>query len=155
MALAPCCVEGNQCGYEITRPDWLRDSVIMLEDGGMADPCIPGSKIFTATPGLPEERVVVDGGTDQLITPDCESRNLLAFTLVGCCLPNNQCGVSTYQMVDLLSSLVVFPAPFTRVECVSVEELNAQFRATSLAGFGQIPPSNGTCNYADLNARLR
>lgn len=155
VTLAPCCIEGNQCGYEITRPDWLREQAIEMADGGTADLCNPASKIFTTAPGQPEERVLVDGGTDQLITPDCESRHLLAFTLVGCCLPNDQCGISTYQVADILAGLVLFPAPFTRVECVSVEEMNAQFRASSLAGFGQIPPSNGTCKYADLDARLK
>lgn len=91
---------------------------------------------------------------DQLITPDCETRALLAFPLPGCCLPNDRCGISTYQIHSILQAVVIFPAPFTEVECVSVEELNTQFRATLFAGAAQIPPSNGSCNYADLNMRL-
>jgi hypothetical protein len=55
----------------------------------------------------------------------------------------------------ILLGLALLPAPYTFVECVSTQELNLQFRATSLAGFGQIPDSTGTCNYADLDARLK
>jgi hypothetical protein len=153
--MTPCCIEGNECGYEITRPDWLREQAEMAAaDGGPAT-CNPASMIFGTSEGQPEQRIPVAGGTDQLITPDCESRNLLVYTLPGCCMPNNKCGISTSETADTFALMVVIPAPFTSVECVSVEELNAQFRASSLVGFGQIPPSNGTCNYADLDARLK
>ena len=52
------------CGYEITRPEWLRDQAIQMADGGVPDLCNPASKIFTTAPGQPEERVTVDGGAD-------------------------------------------------------------------------------------------
>jgi len=145
FSLATCCPDnGEQCGYQVTRP-------VEQSDGT----CKPTSEIFLEQEGYDEQRVTAEDGPDQLLTPDCETRTLLAFPLVGCCMPNNRCGVSTYQVTEILAGLALVPAPFTRTECVSVEELNAQFHATTLAGFGQIPPSNGTCNYADLDARLK
>lgn len=144
FAFDVCCPEHEDCGYQIARPTELADGT-----------CKPVSEIFLKQPGQPEQRVVTEGQPDQLITPDCETRTLLAFSLPGCCMPNNRCGVSTYAVADILLGLVLFPAPFTFVECVSTQQLNQQFRATSLAAFGQIPEATGTCDYADLDARLK
>jgi hypothetical protein len=159
FSLAACCIQGSECGYELVRPPELRDLLLQMSmaGSGAADPngtCIPATKIFLREPGKDEQRVVVEGGTDQLITPACESRALLAFPLPGCCMPDNTCGISTYQIKDILAGLVLFPAPFGSVECVSATELNAQFRASTLAGFAQLPPTTERCDYADLNARL-
>lgn len=159
FALAPCCYGASECGYELIRPPELRDILIEMSMDGTANPdvqgtCMPAQKIFISEPGQEEQRIPVEGGRDQLITPACESRVLLAFPLIGCCMPNNQCGISTYQISGILSSLTLFPAPFKSIECLSATQLNTQFRAAGLGGLAQIPATTGTCNYADLNARL-
>jgi hypothetical protein len=69
-------------------------------------------------------------------------------------MPNSRCGISTYHVADILLLLGGIPAPFTRVQCTSVETLNLQFRVTPLAGMGQIPPSDGPCDYPALDAKL-
>lgn len=156
-----CCLEGNECGYELTSPPELRDLIDQTNSqagsndgfGAFAD-CVPATEIFRRTPGEEARRVTVPYGTDQLITPECESRALLEFPLPGCCLPDNRCGVSTHLIYSILGTIAVFPAPFGEIECVTVDELNRQFRASTLAGAAQLPPSDGTCNYADLNARF-
>ena len=161
FTLTACCLEGNECGYELTNPPELRDLIAQMgqagESGGGFNAlaaCVPATEIFRREPGEEEKRIPNPGGMDQLITPDCESRALLAFPLPGCCLPSNRCGVSTYQIRSVLQTVAIFPAPFTEIECVTVEELNAQFRQSLFAGAAQLPPSDGTCNYADLNMRL-
>jgi hypothetical protein len=144
FVLDPCCPTTRECGYKITRPAELGDGS-----------CKPASEIFLEAAGADEKRIVTAGAPDQLITPDCETRVLIGYPLIGCCMPNNHCGVSTYQVANILLGLAVEPAPFTRVECVAVETLNAQFQASSLAGFGQLPASQGNCNYGDLATRLK
>jgi hypothetical protein len=105
-------------------------------------------------PGQSEQRVQTEGAPDQLITPECETRSLLSFTLPGCCMPNNRCGVSNYHIADILLALGGVPAPFTRVQCTSTETLNIEFRLTPLAGLGQLPSSDGPCDYNALDAKL-
>jgi hypothetical protein len=122
-----------------------------LSDAG----CKPASEIFLEADGEREQRIVTAGAPDQLITPDCETRVLIGYPLVGCCMPNNHCGVSTYQVANTLLGLAAAPEPFTKVECVPVDVLNAQFKESSLAGFGQLPPSDGSCDYHDLATRLK
>lgn len=144
VGLDTCCpINGEECGYTVEYPRELDDGT-----------CRPNSAVFLQLPGQEEQRVVTEGRPDQLITPDCETRSLLAFNMPGCCMPDNRCGISTYQIAPILLGLSLVPAPFTDVECVRVETLNAQFRVTPLAGMAQIPPSDGTCDYADLDARL-
>ena len=144
VGLATCCPQnGEACGYSVAYPS-------SLDDGS----CRPNSAVFLELPGQPEQRVTTPGAPDQLITPLCGSRGVLAFSFPGCCMPDDRCGVSTYQLADILLGLAGVPAPFTRPECVSVETLNAQLRATALAGMGQLAPSTDSCDYADLQARL-
>lgn len=144
VGMETCCPNnGEPCGYSVLYPENLDDGT-----------CRPNSAVFLELPGQDEQRISTEGAPDQLITPDCGTRGLLSFPLPGCCMQDNRCGVSTYQIADILLLLGGIPAPFTRVECVRVETLNAQFRVTPLAGMGQLPPSNDTCDYADLDARL-
>jgi hypothetical protein len=147
VGMATCCPNnGESCGYSVLYPGELDDGT-----------CRPNSAVFLRLPGQAEERVESEtegGAPDQLITPECETRSLLAFTLPGCCMPDNRCGVSTYHIADILLFLGGVPAPFTRVQCTSVEALNLEFRLTPLAGLGQIPPSDGACDYEALDAKL-
>ena len=144
VGLLTCCPNnGESCGYSVLYPTELDDGT-----------CRPNSAVFLEMPGQDKQRITTEGAPDQLITPDCESRALLSFTLPGCCMPNDRCGVSNYHIADILLVLGGIPAPFTRVQCVDVETLNAQFRVTPLAGLGQLPPSAGTCDYAKLDAEL-
>jgi hypothetical protein len=157
FAFQPCCLESNACGYELSRPAELRDtltSVVAMGDAGTDGTCIPADKMFVRAPGQDEKRVVTQGAPDQLITPTCESRALIVFPLVGCCMPNNMCGISTYQITQTLAGLTLFPAPFGSPECVSSAELKTQFRAAGITGLGQLPATEGGCDYAELDARL-
>lgn len=158
-----CCTPFHACGYVLPEVDDItRSAFPMLEEFGMmwtmGDPsnrCANSKLFFDVRPGLDEERYLPDDGGQILITPSCMSHTLAAFILPGCCMPDNRCGLSTHMSYDTLGVLnELMPAPFTQPECVSAETLNQQFRATPKLGpFGRTIAS-GSCNYAELDARL-
>jgi len=160
--LEACCLGTNECGYDLVYPPELREAFFgpHNEVDATAGPdgsfCSPAANIFKKVMPEPEQRVAATSGADILITPACESRALAAFILPGCCMPSGTCGVSTHLTAEILAGLVIGlrPPPFTSIQCTSVAEINTQFRATNLAGFGQLPEESGSCDYADLSARL-
>jgi hypothetical protein len=80
---------------------------------------------------------------------------LAAFILPGCCLPDNSCGLSTDESWPVFEGLLAgADAPFIRPECVPAEVLNQQFRdSVVLEPFARTTAS-GSCNYAELDAKL-
>lgn len=157
--LRACCLSESVCGYDLVRPAELSEAFFgPLADGSpiAKGTCVPADRVFRAAPGESEERVAVEGGPDILVTPSCDSRILGGFSLPGCCMPNNQCGVSTHNTADTLGVLVVGLSPpgFTRIQCMPVDTLNMQFRQTNLAGFGQLPVSNQSCDFKAVDAML-
>jgi hypothetical protein len=157
--LRACCLSENVCGYDLVRPPELREAFFgPLADGSpiAEGTCVPADRVFRAAPGESEERVAVEGSPDILVTPGCDSRILGGFSLPGCCMTNNQCGVSTHHTADTLGVLVVGLSPpgFTKVQCMPVDTLNMQLRQTNLAGFGQLPLSNQRCDFQALDAML-
>jgi hypothetical protein len=151
-----CCGEELRCGFDFSIVEGnIEPEVAAFLGFDEEKPCWPRSKVFFEQPGSPEERVPTPSGTDILVTPACTSRNAANTPLIGCCLPGNVCGVSTHDATSAFSALSEgADEPFTKAECVTPEELNAQLAASVLAAFAHIPPSSGTCDYQDLDARL-
>lgn len=156
-----CCSPHVMCGYEITYDDEFlevypqaRDVLINLAADDPEGKCVPESFVFPERPGTYDHRVELDGSEegDILIAEQCESRGLLVFTLPGCCMPNDQCGISTDEVAGTLEVLLDgAAAPFTKPECVSADELNAQLLETSLSAFARIPATSGAaCDRAAL-----
>lgn len=156
FAFAACCSRSVECGFQLEEPADFRELFFLAS--GAFDPldpgsrCVPLDKIFNQATGLEEQRILVDGGDDVLLTPECDSRNLLAFPLYGCCTRSGMCGYSTYQTSLILGEYVP-DAPFAKTACFTGEELNAQFRMTALAGLGQLPEMRKSCDYAAISAR--
>lgn len=152
----PCCRPGQPCGYEFVGSEELRE--LFYEDlfsVSTATECIPDNWVFGELPGATNERVQGADGHSILLSSECEGRSILNMPLPGCCLPDNSCGVSTYQTYDTLAELLVDgEAAFTQLECVLVAEMNAQLKATHLAGFGRLQPHNHGCDYAALLAEV-
>jgi hypothetical protein len=148
----PCCRLDTPCGLELTEPANLA-ALIPLTTGNL-DGCISVDTIFSKAEPHDEQRVAVDCGEDILLTPACESRNLLAFPLYGCCKAEGVCGYSTDQTASILGGQAMRPdAPFARYECATGAELNAQFRASPLAGLAHLPEAETRCDYAAIAAR--
>ncbi|HTU61254.1 MAG TPA: hypothetical protein VMF89_22520, partial [Polyangiales bacterium] len=118
--------------------------------------CVPESVVFPVRPGTYDHRVQVEGpeAGDILVAAQCESRGLLVFTLPGCCMPDDRCGISTDEVALQLGLILGGEeAPFTQPECVSADELNMQLKASSLAELAHFPPTAGApCDYATLAA---
>jgi hypothetical protein len=115
--------------------------------------CAPESFYFGPQPGLNEERYEEPGVPDVLIATTCASFHIAAFTLPGCCMPDNSCGLSTHANGLMFAETVNdLNAPFARPECVPAEVLNQQFSASKLASFARLK-GGGTCNYAEIDAR--
>ena len=159
-----CCRETTHCGYELVLDEEEFEESLMyfpqfeeFREEKSDDGCFPKSFFFPILPGFYAHRTAVEGGDDILITPDCESRGFVAFALPGCCMPNNQCGISTDEMADIFQVLLEGDsAPFTQPECVPAQVLNQQLRdSVKLAGIAHLPPtSGGPCDYAALDMQL-
>lgn len=148
----PCCRIGLACGYRLIEPADF--AALFPLAAGSLDGCVPVESIFSKAEPHAEERIAVEGGEDILLTPACESRNLLAFPLWGCCKPSGVCGYSTDQTADILAGQSMSPdAGFSRYECATGSELNAQFRASPLAGLAHLPEVETRCDYPGIAAR--
>lgn len=131
-------------------PD-AKDFAAMVAHGDPNGRCAPDTFLFGSHEGLDEERWEEPGSADILIAPGCSSYHLAAFSVMGCCLPDNRCGLSTHANYDTFAVLAP-NAPFGMPECVAAEVLNEQFRAAGLRAFARTT-STGTCNYAEIDAR--
>jgi len=158
-----CCTTVSSCGYLLTEPTaeflmlfpQITDFYAMVAKDDPNHRCAPESWFFGPRPGLYEHRVEPDEGGDILITPTCDSFTVGAFILPGCCLPDSTCGLSTDESWPTLEYLSDSSGlPFERPQCVTADELNAQFLDSgALAAFARTR-ANGTCNYAELDAML-
>lgn len=158
-----CCTAATPCGYALDVPEEFFDVYPQARDLQaeltVDDPegrCVPDHFVFSVSDGQYKHRVEEDDGDFVLITPDCESRTMMVHTLPGCCMPNNECGVSTDETWHTLGAFVPGESyPFTEMECVAVSELNRQLKESPLAAFARIPETTTRpCDYAALEAEL-
>jgi hypothetical protein len=160
-----CCSPKVSCGYAVTLDDAFldvypqaRDLLLNVASDDPEGKCVPDTFVFPVLPGTYDHRVQVEGPeeSDILVAAQCESRGLLVFTLPGCCMPDDRCGISTDEVALQLGLLLGGEeAPFSKPECVTADELNLQFKASSLSEFGRIPTTAGTpCDHSALAEAL-
>lgn len=154
ITIDACCTELVSCGFKLDEDPRQRESARVALGAEPGEICIERSRYYLIFPGSEEQRVQVEDGDDLLLSTDCESTAMLSFSFIGCCLPNNQCGVSTYGVHDTLAVIVGEDEPFTHLQCVTVAELNRQLADSSLAGLAHFRATEGSCDYAALDARL-
>jgi hypothetical protein len=156
-----CCSPNEACGYAVSFDEAFLDvypqARELLANVAADDPegkCVPERYVFPTRPGTYDHRVQVDGPeeADILVAAQCESRGLLAFTLPGCCMPDDRCGISTDEVALQLGLLLGGEeAPFSKPECVTADELNTQLAASSLHAFARIPAtSSAPCDHRAL-----
>lgn len=154
--LQGCCTDDHQCGLDdLELTDQLREVYNMAIGVPPGTRCVPLSKLFFARPTYENKRVPIADGGQLLISTDCPTVYFSSLPFRGCCLPTNECAVSTYPVSGELGELLGDGAqPFEQLECVTSEQLNAQFKATALAAVGNLPATSGSCDYADLDKTL-
>lgn len=77
------------------------------------------------------------------------------MTLVGCCLPDDRCGVSTHINRVTLNGFASGPdAEFSQPECLSAVDFNDRLERTELAAMAVLPDAEQRCDYAALSRRL-
>lgn len=148
-----CCSPNVTCGYQITFDDAFfevypqaRDVLFDLASDDPEGKCVPDKYVFPEKPGTYDHRIELEGPAedDILIAEQCESRGFWVFTLPGCCMPDNRCGISTDEVAPTFELLLEGEsAPFAKPECVTADELNMQFNASSLDEFARVPPTSG------------
>lgn len=158
-----CCTPTRDCGYTIPELDaetlmyypQAREFFAMQVKDDPNGKCAPESFLLGSQPGFTEERYEDDTVPDILIAESCSAFHVGAFSLAGCCLPDNTCGLSTHNSAPTLGYLSGdATAPFARPECVHAEVLNEQFRNSKLRSLARTT-STGTCNYAEIDARQK
>jgi hypothetical protein len=160
-----CCTAKYACGYELSfEDDFLmvypqaRDLLVQLTLDDPNGKCAPESALFPVRPGTYDHRVELPGEPDGdiLVAAQCESRGFSVFSLPGCCMRDDHCGISTDEMAPTFQVLLDgAAAPFSEPECLSAEALNAQLSASTLAAFARIPPTPGArCDHAALAAAI-
>ena len=158
-----CCTKEVACGVDASfaKVEWnetpkeVRDMLYPADFDPFKEPCIASGRLFRPFPSLlPEGRVKAERGKDILITSSCGSRALNGFLMPGCCLPNNECGLSNHWIISDLRILSDPGAEMRNTQCMSASEINRQLRDTRLALFADMPPLGGSCDYAALDARL-
>jgi hypothetical protein len=67
-------------------------------------------------------------------------------------MPDNRCGISTDEIAPILELLLQGEsAPFAKPECITADELNMQFKSSSLDAFARVPPTSGAaCDHQAL-----
>lgn len=159
-----CCSPHVTCGYQITYDDAFfevypqaRDVLFTLASDDPEGKCVPDSYVFPKRPGTYDHRVELEDTPEEddvLVAAQCESRGFWVFTLPGCCMRDNRCGISTDEVAGTFEVLLEGEsAPFSKPECVTADELNMQLRMSSLDAFARIPATSGdACDYAALAA---
>jgi hypothetical protein len=157
-----CCSPHVTCGYQITYDDAFfevypqaRDVLFNLASDDPEGKCVPESYVFPTRPGTYDHRVELEDGPEEedvLVAAQCESRGFWVFTLPGCCMRDNRCGISTDEVAGTFEVLLDGAmAPFSKPECVTADELNMQLKASPLDAFARIPATSGdACDYAAL-----
>ncbi|MEY4512858.1 MAG: hypothetical protein RLZZ450_4980 [Pseudomonadota bacterium] len=156
LSLTPCCSETVRCGLAY-RSSVVLDRASFYTSLGLpaGETCIPDSKLFHTGPTTDNKRVPTGDGGQVLQASDCPTSFITSIPLRGCCLPTNECAITSYPAQAELKALVDgMDLPFTRIECVKAEELNAQLRASPLAGYARVLSTTGSCNYGELDRTL-
>jgi len=156
LSLAPCCSEATSCGFAY-ESSIVVDRATFSASLGLApgESCVPETTIFHTAPTGESQRVPLGDGGQVLVSTDCPTSFVTSIPFRGCCLPNNECALTTYPAQAELKVLVDgADLPFTRIECVKADELNAQIKASQLAGYGRVLSTTGSCNYAELDRTL-
>ncbi|MDB4985428.1 MAG: hypothetical protein JWN04_606 [Myxococcaceae bacterium] len=152
--LDPCCGDGLGCGLEYAGGALSRDSfyaTLHMDVGA----CIPESTLFFTGKTAQSERVLLGDGGQLLVSDECPTAFITSMPFRGCCLPSNECAVTTHAIRAELGVLAGDASvPFAQIECLEPGELNAQLRASSLAGFAHLPKSTASCDYAALDSKL-
>jgi hypothetical protein len=156
LDLSPCCSEATRCGFAyVSSPVLDRDGFYATLGVAPGTACVPDTKLFHSGPTGESQRVPREDGGQVLISTDCPTAFITSLPFRGCCLPTNECAVSTHPIEGELKVLAAgADLPFTHLECVKSEELNAQFRASPLAGFGRLTSLTASCDYASLDRTL-
>jgi hypothetical protein len=154
--LEGCCTDDHQCGLDdLQLTEQLREVYNMAIGVPPGTRCVPLSKLFAARPTYENKRVPIADGGQLLISTDCPTVYFSSLPFRGCCLPSNECAVSTYPVSGELGVLLNDGSqPFAQLECVTSEQLNAQFKASALAAVGNLPATSGSCDYAVLDETL-
>lgn len=164
-----CCSPHTPCGYQINYDDaffevypQVRDILFNLASDDPEGKCVPEEYVFPKREGTYDHRVEQDGpeADDVLVAQQCESRGFWVYTLPGCCMPDDSCGISTDEIAGTFEVLLDGEsAPFSKPECLSADDLNAQLRDSKLAAFARFPATSAAaCDYAALaqaNPRFR
>lgn len=156
FSLEPCCSESRGCGFDYASDGGIpRESLFPALGVAKDARCIPREKLFSSGPTGESQRVALDDGGQVLVSSACPTAFITSLAFRGCCLPSNECAVTTYAIHAELKVLAGgADAPFTQIECVKSEQLNAQLRSSSLAGLASLPSTTGSCDYAALDAML-
>jgi len=156
LSLSPCCSATVRCGLAYASSIVLDRASFYTSLGLPAgETCIPDSKLFHTGPTADNKRVPTSDGGQVLQANDCPTSFVTSIPFRGCCLPTNECAITSYPANNELKVLVDgMDLPFTRVECVKAEELNAQLRASPLAGYARVLSTTGSCNYGELDRTL-
>jgi hypothetical protein len=160
-----CCSPHVTCGYEINFDDAFfevypqaRDVLFGLASDDPEGKCVPEKYVFPEKPGTYDHRIELEGPeeNDILVAGECESRGFWVFTLPGCCMPDNRCGISTDEVAPTFELLLEGEsAPYAKPECVTADELNTQFNASSLDEFARIPATSGaSCDHQALAQKI-
>lgn len=154
LSLEACCTASTSCGFAVRGgPPELQETVASALDLGAGETCAPRDRYFLTHPGSEDLRIADDDGEEILLTTGCRTASILSISFIGCCMPNDRCGVSTYGVWDTLG--VLAPGrPFSRLECVSSKVLNAQLEDSQFRGLRFLPDTDAPCDHAALDAQL-
>lgn len=156
LSLTPCCSANVRCGLAYASSIVL-DRASFYQSLGLpaGETCIPDSTLFHTGATADNRRVATADGGQVLQASDCPTSFVTSLPFRGCCLPSNECAITTYPANNEIKALLNgADYPFTRVECLKAEELNAQLRASPLAGYARVLSTTGSCNYAELDRTL-
>jgi hypothetical protein len=152
--LDPCCGDKSSCGFKhaggvLSASDFY--ATLHLDVGA----CVPETKLFFSGMTGQSERILVGDAGQLLVSDECPTAFITSMPFRGCCLPSNECAVTTHAIRGELGVLAGDASvPFAQSECLKPEELNAQLKASSLAGFARLPKTTARCDYAALDNTL-
>lgn len=156
LSLTPCCSATVRCGLAYASSIVL-DRASFYQSLGLpaGETCIPDSTLFHTGATADNKRVPTEDGGQVLQASDCPTSFVTSLPFRGCCLPTNECAITTYPANNEIKAVLNgADYPFTRVECLKADELNAQLRASPLAGYARVLSTTGSCNYAELDRTL-
>lgn len=156
LSMDPCCSASFSCGFSYVSSSTItRDQFYATFQPEPGTSCVPESKLFFTGKTGESQRVQAEDGGQILVSSACQTAFITSLPFRGCCLPSNECAVTTYAVHNELKVVIDgADLPFTHIECVKTEELRAQFRNSALASYGRLPLTTGSCDYAALDNAL-